>query len=31
MVYLSPKQKWVRIHKNTNELYEPSPTLKKQV
>ena len=31
MVFLVSKMKWVRIHKNTNELYEPSPTIKKQI
>ena len=31
MVFNITKSKWVKIHKNTNELYEPSPTIKKQV
>lgn len=29
MVFSVPRGKWVRIHKNTNELYDPSPTFKK--
>jgi hypothetical protein len=28
MVYVISQQKWVRIHSNTNDLYDPSPTLK---
>lgn len=28
MVYVISQQKWVRIHSSTNDLYDPSPTLK---
>ena len=28
MVYIVGQQKWVRVHSNTNDLYDPSPTLK---
>ena len=28
MVYIVAQQKWVRVHSNTNDLYDPSPTLK---
>lgn len=31
MIFNIQKGKWIKIHKNTNELYEPSPTIKKQV
>jgi len=30
-VYLTHKKKWVKIHSNTNNIYDPSPTLKHQV
>jgi hypothetical protein len=27
-VYSIPRKRWVKIHSSTNELYDPSPTLK---
>ena len=31
MVYMIGRKRWVRIHSNTNELYDPSPTVKELV
>jgi hypothetical protein len=31
LVYLVSKQKWIKIHSSTNDLYDPSPTIKKMV
>jgi hypothetical protein len=28
MVYIIAKRRWIKIHSSTNELYDPSPTLK---
>jgi hypothetical protein len=28
MVYMISKRKWIKIHSSTNELYDPSPTMK---
>ena len=30
-VYIPEKNKWVRVHSTTNNLYDASPTIKKQV
>lgn len=31
MVYIINKRRWIKIHSSTNELYDPSPTLKDKV
>jgi hypothetical protein len=28
MVYIIAKRRWIKIHSSTNELYDPSPTIK---
>ena len=30
-IYLQSREKWVKIHYHTNNLYDPSPTIKKQI
>jgi hypothetical protein len=30
-VWMIEKKRWVRIHSNTNDLYDPSPTIKEQL
>ena len=30
-VWMIAKKRWIRIHSNTNELYDPSPTIKNQI
>ncbi len=30
-VYLINKKKWVKVHHETNDIYEASPTIKKQM
>lgn len=28
MVYIIAKRRWIKIHSSTNDLYDPSPTIK---
>lgn len=29
-IYLTQQNKWVKVHSNTNNIYDPSPTIKQQ-
>jgi hypothetical protein len=31
LIYVIAQQKWVKIHSDTNEVYDASPTLKQQI
>jgi hypothetical protein len=30
-IFLVHSKKWVKVHSNTNNIYDPSPTLKQQI